>query len=420
MSKLALLGGTPVRADKPPLPTWPVFDESDVQLVAEAVRSGVWGGFPEPGRYASQLAAEMARIHTARHAIVMANGTLTLMVALQAAGVGWGDEVIIPGYTFAATGWAPLAVGAIPVLVDIDPQTYCVSPEAIEAAITPRTRAIIPVHVGCCLADMDAIMAIAHRHSLVVIEDAAHAHGAKWRERGAGSVGHFGSFSLQSSKTLTTGEGGILLTNDDTLAEACHSLIDCGRPKDPEGRRYHFGANFRLGELHAALGVAQIKRLEAQTRLRAENMAYLDKALGEIPGIMPLQPSPQTTVRPTYRYIFKIDPEAFAGITNAMFCEALSAEGVDAWRGWDPMYRYDLFRPTARNSPVVRNFPDRFRFEDMHLPNIERASTREAVWLDMAYFMGSRDLLDDVVEAVRKVQACAGELAGWNRSWPGR
>lgn len=411
MSKLALLGGTPVRAGKSPIPTWPIFDESDVQTVAEAVRSGVWGGFPEPGRYASQLAAEMARIHTAKHAICMANGTITLMIALQAAGVGWGDEVIIPGYTFAATGWAPLAVGAIPVFVDIDPQTYCISPAAIEAAITSHTRAIIPVHAGCCLANMDAIMQIAHKHSLVVIEDAAHAHGAKWSERGAGSLGHFGSFSLQSTKTLTTGEGGILLTNDDALAEACHSLIDCGRPKDPQGERFHFGANFRIGELQCALGLAQIRRLEEQTRLRAENMAYLSEALSEIPGVYPLQPYPQTTVRPTYRYIFKITPEAFAGVTNARFCEALTAEGVHAWRGWDPMYRYDLFKPTAQTSPVVRNFLERFQFERIYLPEIERAATREAVWLNMEYFLGDRALMDDIVEAVRKIQAHAHELS---------
>lgn len=352
----------------------------------------------------------MARIHTARHAICVANGTITLMIALQAAGVGWGDEVIIPGYTFAATGWAPLAVGAITVFVDIDPQTYCISPSAIEAAITPRTRAIMPVHVGCCLADMDAIMAIAHRHSLIVIEDAAHAHGARWNDRGAGSLGHLGSFSLQSTKTLTTGEGGILLTSDDALAETCHSLIDCGRPKDDNSANYHFGANFRMSELQCALGTAQIKRLEEQTRIRADNMAYLSKALSEIPGIEPLQPYSQTTIRPTYRYIFKINPEALAGINNAMFCKALSAEGIEAWRGWDPIYRYPLFQPTSQSSPVVRNFPDQFRFDQMHLPNIECASNHQAVWLNMEYFLSDHSIMDDIAEAVEKVQAHAHEL----------
>jgi dTDP-4-amino-4,6-dideoxygalactose transaminase len=325
--------------------------------------------------------------------------------------VGWGDEVIIPGYTFAATGWAVLAAGAIPIFADIDPQTYCISPAAIEAAITPRTRAIMPVHVGCALADLDAIGEIAHRHSFFVIEDAAHAHGSKWNDKGTGSIGHFGSFSLQSSKTLTTGEGGILLTNDDKLAETARSLIDCGRSKDTDGLDYHLGANLRMGELQCALGVAQIARLEEQTRARADNMAYLSEALSEIPGVTPLQPYAQTTIRPTYRYIFKIEPEAFAGLTNTRFCQGLSAEGIDAWRGWDPMYRYNLFKPTPQNSPIARNFPSYFNFERMYLPEIERASTREAVWLEMEYFMGNRAIMDDIVEAVHKIQRHAHELA---------
>lgn len=410
-STLALFGGTPVRAGKSAIPEWPVHDERDAQIVAEAVRSGRWGGFPEPGPYAARLADEMKRIHTARHAICVANGTITLMVALQALGVSWGDEVIIPGYTFAATGWAVLAIGAIPVFADIDAQTYCISPASIEAAITPRTRAIIPVHVGCTLADMDAIRIIAHRYSLLIIEDAAHAHGSKWGDKGAGSLGHFGSFSLQSSKTLTTGEGGILLTNDDALAETARSLIDCGRPKDAAESHYNFGANFRMGELQCALGVTQISRLEKQTELRAGNMGYLSEALSEIPGVTPLQPYAQTTLRPTYRYIFKIHPEAFAGVSNARFCEALSAEGIDAWRGWDPMYRYSLFKPTPQNSPVARNFPNYFAFDKMHLPEIERASTQEAVWLDMEYFMSDRAIMDDIVEAVNKIRQNAHELA---------
>ncbi len=411
MSELAVLGGIPVRGlSSAPIPTWPIFDERDVQLVADAVRGGVWGGFPEPGKYASQLAAEMARIHGAKHGICVANGTLTLMVALQACGVGWGDEVIIPGYTFAATGWAVLAVGAIPVFADIDPQTYCIDPGSIEASITSRTRAVVPVHVGCCLADMDAMRDIAHRHSFVIIEDAAHAHGSKWGAMGAGAIGHFGSFSLQSTKTLTTGEGGILLTNDDSLAEIAHSIIDCGRPKDQAGLHYHLGANMRMGELQCALGVAQISRLEEQTQLRSQRMNDLSEALSEIEGVMPLRPYEQTTIRPTYRYIFKIDPQAFAGINNTRFCEALSAEGIDAWRGWDPMYRYPLFNPTTQNSAVARNFPQFFDFSSMHLPNIERASTQEAVWLEMEYFMGDGTIIDDIITAVQKIQRHATDL----------
>jgi dTDP-4-amino-4,6-dideoxygalactose transaminase len=409
MSKLAIHGGTPVHARKPVVPQWPIFDDSDVEAVANVVRSGRWGGYPEPGPYASQLGSEMARIHGAKHGICCVNGTITMTVSLQAAGVGWGDEVIVPGYTFVATAWAPLSVGAIPIIVDVDPQTYCIDPAAIEAAITPRTRAIIPVHLGCCMADMDAVIGLAHRHNLIVIEDCAHAHGAKWEEQGAGSIGHFGSFSLQSSKLVTSGEGGVILTNDDAFAETCHSIIDCGRPKDAEGKNYHLGANYRLGELNCALAASQLKRLPEQLRVRGENFAYLDEALSEIEGVRPLRPYAKTTVRPQYSYIFATDPDKFGDLTNKQICTALDAEGIGCWSGYEGMHRNPMFRPTPHNSPVARTFPEYFEFDKMKLPNIERAADHEAIWLDQELFLGERSIMDDVVEAVKKIQAHADE-----------
>jgi dTDP-4-amino-4,6-dideoxygalactose transaminase len=207
MSKLAVLGGTPIRTEL--YPDWPVFDDRDVQAVSDVVRSGRWGGYPYPGPQTAAFTQRFAEMQGGGYPVAMVNGTVTMEVALRAVGVGWGDEVLVPAYTFQATAAAPMAAGAIPVIVDIDPETYCMDPKAIEAAITPRTRAIIPVHLGAEMADMDAIMEIADRHNLVVIEDCAHAHGAKWRGKGAGTFGHFGSFSLQSSKILTTGEGGV-------------------------------------------------------------------------------------------------------------------------------------------------------------------------------------------------------------------
>ena len=162
----------------------------------------------------------------------MSNGTITMEVALKALGIGWGDEVIIPALTFAATAYAPIAAGALPVIVDVSPDTWCIDPDLVEAAITPTTKAIMPVHLGHQMADMDRIMAIAAKHGLAVVEDCAHAHGQQWQGKGAGCIGDFGSFSHQSSKILTAGEGGSLLTSDDDLARRAHSLIDCGRAKD--------------------------------------------------------------------------------------------------------------------------------------------------------------------------------------------
>jgi dTDP-4-amino-4,6-dideoxygalactose transaminase len=298
----------------------------------------------------------------------------------------------------------------VPVIVDIDPNTFCIDPKAVEAAITPRTRAIIPVHLGSLMADMDALMEIARRHNLAVIEDCAHAHGARWRDRGAGSIGDFGSFSMQSSKLLTSGEGGILLTNDDAYAEACHSLIDCGRAKDPEERHYRLGGNLRLAELQAALLEVGLGRLAEQTAVREENAAYLDEALSEIPGVRVLRRDERLTRRAVYQYIFAIDPEAFGGANNRRICKALGAEGIPAHGGYEVMSDYRLFRPTPENHPVAKLFPERFDFSKLELPVARRAAEQQAIWLDQSIFLGDRAGVDDAVEAIRKVQQHADEL----------
>ncbi len=183
MSELAILGGPKTRTE--PYPQWPVWDQRDIDAVTEVIKSGRWGGYPYPGPKTAELARKFAEMQGGGYAVPMANGTVTMEVALRAAGIGWGDEVIVPAYTFQATASAPMAAGAIPVIVDVDPNNYCLDPRAAEKAITSKTKAIIPVHLGSNMADMDAIMALAEKHDLVVIEDCAHAHGAKWNGRGA-------------------------------------------------------------------------------------------------------------------------------------------------------------------------------------------------------------------------------------------
>jgi dTDP-4-amino-4,6-dideoxygalactose transaminase len=407
MSELALLGGTPTRSE--PYPAWPVHDERDIAAVAAVVKSGRWGGYPYPGPHSAEFARRFAELQGGGYAVLMANGTVTLEVALRAAGVGWGDEVIVPAYTFQATAVAPLAAGAIPVIVDIDPETYCMDPQAVEAAITPRTRAIIPVHLGAQMADMDAMMAIAEQHDLVVIEDAAHAHGAKWRGRGAGTIGHFGSFSLQSSKILTTGEGGVLLCRTQELAARATSIIDCGRPHDEAGQVFTLGANYRMTELQSALGNVAIERFPEQARLREEMAGYMEESLSEIPGVRLLKRDMRHTTRSFYRYIFAVRPEVF-GAGHDLVCAALQAEGVPCWVGYEAMHRYDLFQPGLSRLAVPRAFPERFRFDQMHLPEAERACQHEAVWLDECIFRAGRQGVDDAVAAIRKIQAHAAEL----------
>lgn len=452
----ALLGGTPVRTR--PYPAWPLTDEAaiaaDIAAVSAVLRSGRWGGAPYPGPQAQAFAAAFLAMQAgsegwedSHYAVPMMNGTLTMEVALRAAGVGWGDEVIVPAYTFQATATAPISVGAVPVLVDIDPENYCISPAAIEAAITPKTKAIIPVHLGAQMADMDTIMAIAHRHSLVVIEDCAHAHGARWNNQGAGTFGDFGSFSLQSSKLLTTGEGGILLCREKVSWQKVVSLIDCGRSPMTEHSSLEaapaslltaslmranlmanvmqalqpqmslppvedavgIGSNYRMTELQAALGQTALKRFSQQQQQRADMADYLEQQLSKVPGIRLLKRNSAHTRRSVYRYIFAIDPAAF-GIGHQEASLALHLEGIACWHGYPALHRHECFQPLRSRLPVPAVYPQAFAFENMHFPEAERASEHEAIWLEESVFRDGKAGVDDVVVALKKVQRSAALL----------
>ncbi len=414
MSELAILGGSKTRTE--PYPDWPIWDERDIQAVTEVVRSGRWGGFPYPGPKTAELAKSFAELQGGGYAVPMINGTVTMEVALRAAGIGWGDEVIVPAYTFQATASAPMAAGAIPVIVDVDPNTYCLDSQAAAKAITSKTKAIIPVHLGSNMADMDAIMELAEKHNLIVIEDCAHAHGAKWRGQGAGTIGHFGSFSLQSSKTLTSGEGGILLCRTPEMAALAASVIDCGRPhalgggpEDSNGLSVQ-GSNYRLSELQAALALVGIERFPAQAKQREEMAAYMDEALSEIPGVRVLKHDERHTTRSFYRYIFAIDPQQF-GVEHDVLCGALEAEGVECWTGYEAMHNYELFQPQKSALAVPNAFPEYFDFKNMKLPEAERACEHEAVWLDENIFRAGPQGVDDAVAAIKKIQANVIELS---------
>lgn len=400
--ELAILGGTQTRAES--YPVWPIHDEREVEAVTRVVRSGNWGGFPYPGRETKQFIDSFLELQGADYGVAMMNGTVTLEVALRAAGVGWGDEVIVPAYTFQATAVAAMSAGAIPILVDVDPNTYCIDPAAIEAAITDRTRAIIPVHLGAQVADMDAIMALAEKHNLIVVEDCAHAHGARWNGKGVGTLGHFGSFSMQSSKIMTSGEGGMLLCKTQELAYKATSIIDCGRPHDPDGELFTLGSNYRLGELQAALLNVAMERFPQQMSQRETMANYMDEALSEVSGVRVLLRDARHTRRSFYRYIFAIDPAAF-GATHDVVSAALEAEGIPVSTGYPPMHHYDLFQPQFSRQPVAQAFPERFNFAKMQLPEAERGGERESMWLDESIFRAEQSDADAVIDALRKVQA---------------
>ncbi len=408
MAELAVNGGTPVRST--PYPAWPAPDDEYVAAVSEVVRGGEWGGFPEPGVNAAAFEEAFAAYQGARHGVLMMNGTVTMEVACKALDVGWGDEVIVPALTFAATAYAPMAAGALPVIVDVTPETWCIDPDRVEAAITPRTRAIIPVHLGHQMADMDRLTEIADRHGLAVIEDCAHAHGQEWRGRGAGCIGDFGSFSHQSSKILTSGEGGTLLTNDDTLARRAHSIIDCGRAKDAEEKEFTFGANYRLSEMNAALLVVAMRRFPGQQEERATNGLRFERLAADIPGVRVMPRDGRITRWSFYNYILAIDPGAFGGATNEIVSAALEAEGIPAEVQYPPMSRYELFQPSLSRLPVAVEHADRLDPRGMSFPVAEAAGLRESVYLMEAVFRDGERGVQDAVDAFAKVQRHAGEL----------
>ncbi len=408
MKGLAINGGAPVRSSA--YPAWPSGDDREIEAVTDVIRSGDWGGFPEPGRYGGRFEEAFAAYQGAAHGILMSNGTITMEVALKALGIGWGDEVIIPALTFAATAYAPIAAGALPVIVDVTPDTWCIDPDLVEAAITPKTKAIMPVHLGHQMADMDRIMKIAKTHGLAVVEDCAHAHGQRWDGRGAGCIGDFGSFSHQSSKILTSGEGGTLLTSDDDLARRAHSLIDCGRAKDPDEKEFTFGANYRLGELHAALLVVAMERFPAQQTQRADSGKLFEELVAQVPGVRVMPVDARVTRWSFYNYVLAIDPDAFAGRTNQVVCAALEAEGIPAEVQYPSMNHYELFQPSLSRLPVCVEFADRLDPQRMSFPIAEAAGQRESVYFMENVFRDGTKGIEDAVEAMAKVQRHADEL----------
>ncbi len=409
MPELAINGGSPVRTT--PYPAWPAPDEEYVEAVVQVVRGGEWGGFPEPGVNGAAFEEAFAAYQGARHGILMMNGTVTMEVACKALDIGWGDEEIVPALTFAATAYAPMAAGALPVIVDVLPDTWCIDPDAVEAAITPRTKAIIPVHLGHQMADMDRIMAIAKAHGLAVIEDCAHAHGQQWRGQGAGCIGDFGSFSHQSSKILTSGEGGTLLTNDDTLGRRAHSIIDCGRAKDPEEKEFTFGANYRLSELNAALLVVAMRRFPDQQAARAVTGKAFETMAAEIPGVRVMPHDERITRWSFYNYILAIDPDAFGGATNEIVCAAMEAEGIPAEVQYPPMSRYELFQPSLSRLPVAVENAARLDPQTMSFPVAEAAGLRESVYFMETVFRDGERGIRDAADALAKIQRHAGELS---------
>jgi dTDP-4-amino-4,6-dideoxygalactose transaminase len=393
MSTLAIHGGTPVRTT--PFPRWPVFGREEEEALLAALRSGVWGSLD--GTFVRRLEEEFAELQGARHGVSCVNGTMGLSVALKALGIGPGDEVLVPPYTFIATASAALMIGAVPVFVDVDLETLLIDPSLIDAAVTPRTKAIIPVHHGGSPADMDGVMAAARRHGLKVVEDAAQAHGAAWRGRPVGAIGDIGTFSFQSSKPINAGEGGMMLTNDDELDELLWSYRNVGRRRGGEWYEHvRLGWNLRMTEFQAAVILEQMKRMPAQQAHRTDAAAYLSGRLLEIPGAVPLKVPDGVTAHSWYTYHWRWLGAAAGGLPKKAFAEALRAEGIPVFDGYTPLNRNQAVRDEIARLGGA---------EPGACPNAEKAEAEEILMFSLSILMGTHADVDDVVAAVAKVAA---------------
>ncbi|MBI3970441.1 MAG: DegT/DnrJ/EryC1/StrS family aminotransferase [Chloroflexi bacterium] len=413
MSRLAINGGEPLRTK--PWPAWPRPETAQraAELVSEALTSGKWAG---DGPMENAFAERFARFSRARYGVCVSSGTTALQTALEAAGIGAGDEVIVPGLTWIATASAVLSTNGVPVFTDIDPETFCLDAESAEAAITPRTKAIIPVHLSGAMADMDAINAVAARHNLLVIEDAAHSHGSLWRcpdgeARGAGALGLAGCFSFQASKSLTSGEGGIVLTNDQDFADRCWSYRNVGRARR-EGQESVLGFNYRISEVQAAVLLAGLEALESELATRDANGQYLNRRLAELPGIRPARRDPRVVRQAYYGYILAYDPEAWDGVPRSRFLKALQAEGIRAAGGFVPVYRMEYWRIRKERFPFASRYdPSSPDYHEPNCPVVNRFSLEQQVTIPHPVLLGTQDDVEDVTRAVEKLYEQRDELA---------
>ena len=415
MSVPAIAGGTPVRSH--PFPAWPEFDQRELDAVRRVIESRSWGGYSPA---VSELERRFAELHGVPHAVACSNGTVALEAALVAAGIGPGDEVIVPPITFIATAAAPALAGGIPIFADIDPDTQNLDPRAFEAAITPYTKAAIVVHFAGQPADMDSMCEIAARRGIVLIEDAAHAHGAAWRGRPVGGFGLASTFSFQEFKLMTAGEGGMVLTGDAEMAAGVRSVCNQGRRAGGQWYEHvNLGTNYRLTGLQAAVLLAQLERLGEHNQRRAANVARLRGGLG--PGLEPLARDPRVTLDTNYLIVLRYRPEAFQGLPREAFLAAVRAEGIPLSPGYPyPLYRNPLFTGRAlhvRGCPAGCQLCDRgIDYSRLSLPAAEQAC-RESLWLEHQLFLGTASDVDDILEAIGKVRAGVEQVRTF---WEGR
>lgn len=422
MKKLALLGGEPVR--KKPFPSWPLIRKEEINAVVEVLKSGHLSTFAAPpsnfflgGKKIREFEANFAAYHGTKYAVAVNSGTAALHVALAAAGVGPGDEVITTPYSFTSTASSILMHNAVPIFADVNMRTFNIEPDEIRKAVTPRTKAIIVVHLLGNPAEMDEIMKIANEHKLMVIEDCAQAIGAKYKNKLVGTIGHFGTFSFQETKNIATGEGGMVITNDDELAERCRLFRNHGETASSKERSYLssvLGWNYRMTEVEAAIGNEQLKKLDKFNETRTKNAKYLNSKLSKIDGIgVPLE---RENTKHVYHIYGLFYDGKVADIERKDFVDALKAEGIPCYTGYPhPLYENLIFTEKRAYGkvpcPFVCNYyAGNVDYTKVRCQNAEKLCNEHAVWIPIVRPPCTKDDMDDIIGAIEKIIANKDQL----------
>ncbi|WP_030397946.1 DegT/DnrJ/EryC1/StrS family aminotransferase [Kitasatospora purpeofusca] len=373
----------------PEFPVWPQYDEAEREGLLRALEQGQW--WRMGGKEVDTFEQEFADYHGAAKALAVTNGTHALEIALQLLGVGPGTEVIVPAFTFISSSQAAQRLGATAVPVDVDLDTYNLSPEAAAAAITPRTRAIMPVHIAGQIADLDALGKLAADSGVSIVQDAAHAHGARWRGRRVGELGSIAAFSFQNGKLMTAGEGGAVTFPETAQYDEAFLRHSCGRP--PTDRKYFHqtsGSNFRLNEFSASVLRAQLARLDGQISVREERAKQLKSLLTEIPGVVPQGHDERADRVPHYMAMFRV-PDLGEDRRNALV-DDLIARGLPAFVVFRAIYRSDGFWESAAPDTTVDALAKA-------CPNSE-ALTADGIWLHHRTLLASEQAIEDTAQII--------------------
>ncbi|MEY3336493.1 MAG: putative L-glutamine:3-amino-2,3-dideoxy-scyllo-inosose aminotransferase [Actinomycetota bacterium] len=406
-SSLAALGGKKVREKS--FPAWPHYDETEREALNRVLDSRNW--WANHGVEVKEFEKEWSGYTGAKGSFAVTNGTHTLEVIFLALGIGDGDEVIVADWSFLATIGAILTVNAIPKIVDVDPLTGTIDVSQAEAAIGPKTRAIVCVHVAGSMSDMDALTALCKKHGIALIEDSAHAHGSRWKGEHAGTIGDAGSFSFQASKLMTSGEGGVITTKREDLIPMFKSFINCGRG---EGiwyyRHLRLGGNYRLSEWQGAILRAQLKRFPDQQKNRGNNANWLNSEIAKIPGFTPQGRYAGCTEQGNYCYVVEVDSTLLSGATRDQIRHALLAEGIPLTTSYPPLHKLEMFKDPSGLAPRLRGEVTKIRYNEQSFPVTDHLAAN-TLWFNTAVLMGTRDDANSVLQSIAKISEHAAQVA---------